>query len=99
MDTLVVDVQLMPLGFVPWQDAVTMTYKDRARVLEIDRDGRKLHAPNFEMDMPRVIQVKNHIARKMRRKVPLNRRNLLTRDDHRCQYCGRGIDTHEYTQD
>ena len=60
---------------------------------------RVLRSPSFEMGMPRVIKLRNHISRKLRLKVPMTRRNIAIRDNSSCQYCGMVLETAEYTVD
>lgn len=94
-DTLVLDVQGFPVGFVSWQRAVRLYFQDRATVVTDDAE-RILRSASFEMGMPRVIRLRNHISRKLRLKVPMTRRNIAVRDNSTCQYCGRVLQTYEY---
>ena len=98
-DCLVLDMNWEPVGFCSWQNAVKLWRKDRAKVIKEDEGGKVLHSPFFEMGMPRVIVVRNAWTRRKRQAVPCTRRNLLVRDNAECQYCGRVVSTHEYTQD
>lgn len=97
-DTLVLDMSGIPVGFVSWQRAVKLYWEDRAVILDEDED-RVLHSPSFEMGMPTVIRAKNWVRRRKRLSVPFSRRNIATRDNSECQYCGRLLQTHEYTLD
>jgi len=47
-----------------------------------------IRAVNFELQVPRVIRLLSY-DRMPRQKLQLNRRSVLARDEHRCQYCGR----------
>jgi len=98
MDTLVLDTQGFPFAFVTWQRAVNLYFQDRATVVTDDAE-RILRSPSFEMGLPRVIRLRNHISRKLRLKVPMTRRNIAIRDNSSCQYCGRVLETPEYTID
>ena len=98
-DTLVLDMNWQPVGFCDWMNAVKLYWEGRAKIIKEDEAGRVLHSPSFEMGLPRVILVKNAWTRRKRMAVPCTRRNLLVRDNAECQYCGRVISTHEYTQD
>lgn len=97
-DCLVLDNSGRPLHFVDWRDAVTMWFTDRAIIIAED-ERILLHSGSFEMNMPRVIKVKNWVAREMQRKVARNRSNFFLRDEGRCQYCGAGVASSEYTLD
>ena len=97
-DTLVLDTLGFPVAFVSWQRAVNLQWQDRAVVVTEDAE-RILRSPSFEMGMPRVIKLRNHISRKLRLKVPMTRRNIAIRDNSSCQYCGVVLETAEYTID
>jgi len=75
MDTLVLDTQGFPVAFVTWQRAVNLYFQDRATVVTDDAE-RILRSSSFEMGLPRVIRLQNHISRKLRLKVPMRRRNI-----------------------
>lgn len=97
-DTLVLDMQEMPVAFVSWQRAVNLQYQGRAVVVSEDAK-RVLRSPSFEMGMPRVIKLRNHVSRKLKLKVPMTRRNIAVRDNSSCQYCGTVLETKDYTID
>ena len=52
-----------------------------------------IRAVNFEIQVPRVIRLLT-FDRLPKQKVHLSRRNVLARDGHECQYCGRRFPTH-----
>ena len=97
-DTLVLDVQGFPVAFVSWNRAVNLMWQNRAVVVSEDAKAI-LHSQSFEMGMPRVVKLKNHISRKLRLKVPMTRRNIAIRDNSSCQYCGLLLETKDYTMD
>lgn len=76
MDTLVVDIQGMPVEFVPWQEAVVKEVNRKVTVISRD-PNRIIHSQHFEVGMPRVVQMRNAKALRFRRSVPLTRKNLL----------------------
>ncbi|MGO8793005.1 MAG: hypothetical protein ACLQVL_37285 [Terriglobia bacterium] len=69
-DTLVLDTLGFPVAFVSWQRAINLQWQDRAVVVAEDAK-RILRSPSFEMGMPRVIKLRNHLSRKLRLKVPI----------------------------
>ena len=97
-DTLVLDTLGFPVAFVSWQRAVSLQWQDRA-VMVTEDAKRVLRSTSFEMGMPRVIRLRNHISRRLRLKVPMTRRNIAIRDNSSCQYCGVVLETAEYTID
>lgn len=57
-----------------------------------------IRAVNFEIQVPRVIRLLR-FDRLPKQKLHLNRRNVLARDGHICQYCGRHFPTHALSID
>jgi 5-methylcytosine-specific restriction endonuclease McrA len=106
-DTLVLDSTGCPIYTAPWEDAVRLYFLDRADILEEDCDGKQLRSSTFEMGMPRVVQLKNWVARKLNLQVPFSRRNLVIRDSVMragratliCQYCADALTTESYSLD
>lgn len=98
-DTLVLDSNWTPVGFVSWERAVKLWYEDRAKIVKEDEQGRILHSQSFEMGMPRVIVVRNAWVKRKRLSVPCSRRNILVRDNSECQYCGRVLHLDDFTLD
>jgi len=64
-DVLVLDTLGSPVAFVSWQRTVNLQWQDRAVVVKEDAK-RILRSPSFELGMPRVIKLRNHISRKLR---------------------------------
>ncbi len=98
-DTLVLDMNYRPVGFCDWQDAVRLWYKDRAIIIKEDESGKVLRSSSFELGLPRVIRVRNAWVKRKRQSVPFSRRNVAVRDNSECQYCGKVLQTHQYTLD
>jgi len=57
-----------------------------------------IRAVNFELQVPRVIRLLR-FDRLPKQKLHLNRRSVLARDDHVCQYCGRHFPAHQLSLD
>ena len=57
-----------------------------------------IRAVNFEIQVPRVIRLLS-FDRLPKQELRLNRRNVLARDDHRCQYCGRHFPSQQLSID
>ena len=68
--------------FETWREASQL----RARHKQPDEDW--IRAVTFEIQVPRVIRLLNY-DRLPKQHLHLNRRNVLARDGHLCQYCGR----------
>ena len=57
-----------------------------------------IRAVNFEIQVPRVIRLLTY-DRLPKQGLHLNRRNVLARDGHSCQYCGRHFPIHQLSLD
>lgn len=71
---------------------------DFSRWVELSMDGYAaryglddfIRTPQLRILVPRVIRLRRY-DRFPTRAVKFNRRNILARDDHRCQYCGKRL--------
>jgi len=109
-DVLVLDMNYRPSGFTSVRRAMKNIYEKRADVIAVDHDSTKVvragrvsadpdAARSFEMGMPRVIRVHNAWVRRKKQSVPMTRRNIYTRDEGECQYCGKELALNNYTLD
>jgi 5-methylcytosine-specific restriction endonuclease McrA len=96
-DTLVIDLSGRPINVVPWKRTAKMVYEGRVDVVTEDFQGRRLHAPEFEYGMPRVVRCKAYVNKRMRKSIPCSRRNVYVRDKGLCQYCGVWLNLDEFT--
>ena len=78
--------------FETWREASRL----RARSKQSDEDW--IRAVNFEIQVPRVIRLLNY-DRLPKQHLHLNRRNVLARDGHLCQYCGRHFPVQQLSLD
>lgn len=96
--TLLLNASYEPLKIVHWQKAVTLWCQGKVEIISVY--DREIRAVSFSFRLPSVIRLLRYI--KIRRRfdyVPFSRANIYSRDDHRCQYCGRGYPTNELTFD
>ena len=99
MNTLVIDKSGIPVSFVDWKRAASLCYTGKAHMLYED-ESAILKSACFEMNMPRVIQLRNNISKKLfRSHVPFSRRNVAVRDESKCQFCDQVLSTEQYTFD
>ena len=54
----------------------------------VEEYNARIHSVSIEIPYPSVIRI-NQYVRKPYQKVSLNRRNVIKRDRHTCQYCGK----------
>lgn len=83
--TLVLDAAFRPLHAIRWQRAMVLDLLDRVDVLEYYDAVVRTSRDDFPL--PAVVRHHSYVQRGPKR-VALTRRNLLTRDGSRCQYCG-----------
>jgi 5-methylcytosine-specific restriction endonuclease McrA len=79
---LVLNASFEPLNITSWRRAIVLIIKGKAE--QVEHNGRVIYAG---LPLPTVIRLK-HYVRVPYKDIPLTRRNLLQRDNHRCQYCG-----------
>jgi 5-methylcytosine-specific restriction endonuclease McrA len=75
-----------PLTVCNVKKAIILIFLEKAEVIE--NDTVFIHSVSSQMHLPVVIRLKR-FARAPEKKIILNRKNLLIRDNHSCQYCGR----------
>jgi 5-methylcytosine-specific restriction endonuclease McrA len=80
------DGKFAAYSFDSWREISELRAEDK------QPDDDWIRAVNFEIQAPRVIRLLN-FDRLPRQRVHLSRRNVLARDDHQCQYCGRHFPT------
>ncbi len=93
-NVLVLNLDYQPLNVCNVRRAVVLLAKDKAEVIE--QNGHIIVSPRFLIPSPSVIRLAYHVKRP-RPVVKLTRKEILLRDDHTCQYCGRR--SHDLTID
>ncbi|HEY4001323.1 MAG TPA: HNH endonuclease [Candidatus Xenobia bacterium] len=88
---LVLNVSYEFLNIATLERAVKLIYKGKAEIVEAMAD-KELGSSTFRIKMPSIIRMLYYIVRPFR-ELPLTKKNILLRDNHRCQYCGRPGDT------
>lgn len=84
---LLLNATFEPLGLVSDRRAVVLVLKRKAEVVE--RDRAVFRSERTAVDVPSVLRLVSYVRVPHRMQVPLSRRAVFARDDHRCQYCGR----------
>jgi 5-methylcytosine-specific restriction endonuclease McrA len=79
------------------------TFQSWQEISELRAESKQPHedwirAVGFEIQVPRVIRLLG-FDRLPKQHLHLNRRNVLARDEHTCQYCGRRYPTHQLSLD
>lgn len=87
---LLLNASFEPLCILPERRAVVLLLKERAEVVA-DTDA-VLHSERTVITVPSVLRLRQYVRVPHRTRVPLSRRALFARDEHRCQYCGRAAE-------
>ncbi|MFN2126844.1 MAG: HNH endonuclease, partial [Anaerolineales bacterium] len=77
-----------PLTICNVKRAVILIFLGKAEMIE--NNSGVLHSVSLEMPIPSVIRLARNV-RAPRKQIMLNRKNLMIRDNHTCQYCGRRV--------
>lgn len=91
MRTLVLNAGYEPLGVVSFKRALTLVLNEKATILEAAEEP--VHSARAEFDLPSVILLTKYVRVPVNRTVPVTRRGVLRRDEHRCAYCGKNANT------
>ena len=97
MKTLVLSPWMSPFLIVQWQTAITMMCLGKVDLLEQYED-EVCSSPSTSMPMPAVLRLRRHISG-YKHGVKFSWSNVLTRDRHRCQYCGEKKPPHALNYD
>ena len=82
---LVLNANYSPMMVCTAKRAICMEFLDKIDVLV--NYNEQVHSPSLSLDLPSVIKIRDYI-RYDNLSVDLNRKNVIARDEHICQYCG-----------
>jgi len=85
-----------PLGVVNWEKAITLLCAGKVKSLS-DYD-QEVRSPSTSFRVPSVI-VFNHNKRNRVKSVRFSRKNVWVRDEGKCQYCMKQVNSQEFTLD
>jgi len=97
---LVLNADFRPLSYFPlslwsWQDTIKAVFLERVNIL--DFYDRVVRSPNFEMQLPSVVSLKDYVQ--PQRTPAFTRFNVFLRDKFQCQYCTEYFKPAELTYD
>lgn len=92
MRTLVLNAGYEPLAVVSFKRALVLVMNEKATVLQSDEE-HPVYATSAAYPRPSVIILTRYVRTPYVRNVPVSRRGVLRRDDHRCAYCGKTAST------
>ena len=92
MRTLVLNAGYEPLAVVSFKRALVLVMNQKATIVESDQEHPVWATSGF-WERPSVILLTRYVRIPRSRAVPVSRRGVLRRDDHRCCYCGLSANT------
>jgi 5-methylcytosine-specific restriction endonuclease McrA len=85
-----------PLKIISWQRAVTMLFMGKIEV--IDEYDHNVRSVSLVIKLPAVVRLLRYVNIG-RKAPPLCRTNILARDEFKCQYCEKVLNSKEATLD
>ncbi|HDQ44270.1 MAG TPA: HNH endonuclease [bacterium] len=83
---LVLNQNYQPLSVCSAQKAIVLLYLGKAEMIEHNHDI--VHSVSAAMPLPSIVRL-NWLIKRPHRRILLTRKNIIKRDMHTCQYCGR----------
>lgn len=84
---LVLNNNYEPLSICNVKKALILLYLGKAELIAAC-EGKSLHSVSYTMPYPSIVRLSKYV-RVPHKTIVLSRKNILRRDGHRCQYCGR----------
>ncbi len=75
-----------PMSVCNVQKAVILVFLGKAELVA-KSDGKMVRSPSISLPVPSIVRLSMYVKVPYK-KIVLSRKNILRRDNHRCQYCG-----------
>lgn len=85
-NVLMLNQNYEPLTICSARRAIVLLFQGKAEMIETS-DGLQIHTVSRAYSLPSVVRLAQY-RRVPYRRIILSRKNVITRDGHRCQYCG-----------
>jgi 5-methylcytosine-specific restriction endonuclease McrA len=85
-NVLLLNQNYEPLTICSARRAIVLLFQGKAEMIET-ADGLKIHTVSRNYSLPSVVRLWRY-RRVPYKRIMLTRKNIITRDGHRCQYCG-----------
>lgn len=92
MRTLILNAGYEPLTVVSFKRAILLVLNEKATVLASDQ-AHPVRSAHEAWERPSVILLTRYVRIPRGRVVPVSRRGVLRRDEHRCGYCATSAST------
>ena len=93
---LKLDSSFKPVGVITWEEAIVLTWRKKAWTVQYS--DKWVHSATKTFQIPSVIVLFRYIDEKFF-KLSCTRKNVLLRDENRCQYCAKRFRESELTID
>ena len=84
---LILNQNYEPMSICNVKKAVILLWLGKAELIEA-HDSKRVRSVSYSMPFPSIVRLSVYIHIPYK-KIILSRKNILRRDGHRCQYCGR----------
>ena len=83
---LVLNANYSPMTVCTAKRAISLHFLDKIDILSNYKD--KVSSPSLSLELPSVIKIRTYIKNN-NMAVEISRKNILVRDNYKCQYCGK----------
>ena len=87
LPVLLLNQNYEPLTILKLKRAITLVILGKVDTIE-NENGKLIHAISLTYRAPSVIRLKYYVKIK-RKEISLTKKNIIKRDSHQCQYCGK----------
>lgn len=84
---LILNQNYEPMSVINAKKAIVLLYLGKAELIEA-HTGHQVRSVSMSMPFPSIVRLSMYV-RVPFKNIILSRKNILRRDAHRCQYCGR----------
>jgi 5-methylcytosine-specific restriction endonuclease McrA len=100
MQTLVLNIGLIPVSIVACRRAVSLVTSGKA-IAVANYENQFYHSTNFVLALPSVVRCikSDYVPKHFTNVLPFNRKNVYIRDHGCCMYCGKKVSLSEFTFD
>lgn len=88
------------LDVIPWTKAISLHLREEPKVAVCaSYDDIDIHFGSGAMKQPSVVMLKRYVHLDFEKRVAINKRNLMLRDESICQFCGKPVTNHSASID
>lgn len=98
MRSILLSIGYEPIDILPWFDAFTLLWEDKA-TMHWSYPERRIRSARESWDWPSIISMKYYVRRKPEKEIMPSTKAILIRDMYVCQYCGERLTNSNGTKD